>query len=51
MEKQLFYIVIKNGQPMDFKPRSLDAVVQLIRQLEAGLDRATQHSPYTVGLA
>ena len=49
MEKQ--YVVIRNGQRTHHAPRSLDEVVTLIRKLEARLDRFTQHSPYTVGLA
>ena len=45
------YIVIKNGRKMDFRPRSIDAVIELIRRLEVGIDRATQHSPYTIGIS
>ena len=50
MENQ--YVVLKNGKVMQgFTPRSLDQVIWLIRELEKGLDRATQHSPYTIDLA
>lgn len=49
MEKQ--YIIRKDGQPMSFTPRALDHAIALIRELERGLDRLTQHSPYTLDLA
>ena len=42
------YIILKNGEPMEFKPRPLQNAVWLIQQLESGLDRLTQHSPYTI---
>ncbi len=42
------YIILKNGEPMAFKPRPLQNAVLLIQQLESGLDRLTQHSPYTI---
>lgn len=45
------YIVIKNGRKMDFRPRSIDAVIELIRRLEEGMNRLTQHSPYTIGIS
>ncbi len=43
------YIILKNGEPTEFKPRSLPQAVQLIRQLESNFDRYNQHSPYTIG--
>jgi len=45
------YIVLKNGEAMDFKPRPINQVIWLINELERGLDRLTQHSPYTIGKA
>tara|TARA_R100000742_G_C4227752_1_gene49997 strand:- start:155 stop:313 length:159 start_codon:yes stop_codon:yes gene_type:complete len=42
------YIVLKNGKPMDFQPRPINQAIWLIRKLEEGLDRLTQHSPYTI---
>ena len=42
------YIILKNGTPMDFEPRPLQSVVFLIQQLELGLDRLKEHSPYTI---
>ena len=49
MEKQ--YIIRKDGEPMGFTPRALDHAIVLIRELEKGLDRLKQHSPYTLDLA
>ncbi len=43
------YIILKNGKPMDFKPRPLQNAVWLIQQLESHMDRLTEHSPYTIG--
>ncbi len=43
------YIILKNGKPMDFEPRPLQNAVWLIQQLELGLDRLKEHSPYTIG--
>jgi len=43
------YIVLKNGKPMDFKPRPIQGVIYLIQHLESHIDRSTQHSPYTIG--
>tara|TARA_Y100000817_G_C16389844_1_gene338488 strand:+ start:309 stop:455 length:147 start_codon:yes stop_codon:yes gene_type:complete len=42
------YIILKNGKPMDFEPRPLQNAVWLIQQLELGLDRLKEHSPYTI---
>lgn len=49
------YTVLKNG--VEFKhPRiptqsiSLNWVVAVIRHLEKDMDRATEHSPYTIGV-
>ena len=36
---------------MTFKPRPLEAAIELVRMLEAGMDRLTQHSPYTIDRA
>ena len=43
------YIILKNGKPMDFKPRPLQNAIWLIQQLESHMDRLTEHSPYTIG--
>ena len=49
MDSQLNnYIVLKNGVDMQFKPRTLENAVKLIQMLEEGMDRLTQHSPYTI---
>ena len=49
MDSQLNnYIVLKNGVDMQFKPRTLETAVKLIQMLEEGMDRLTQHSPYTI---
>ena len=42
------YIILKNGEPMKFKPRPLQNAFWLIRQLESGIDRLTERSPYTI---
>jgi hypothetical protein len=50
MENQ--YIVLKNGKRMEeFLPQSLNQIIELVRRLELGLDRLTDHSPYTVDIA
>ena len=49
MEKQ--YIIRKDGNVMEFVPRPLDNAIHLIRELEKGLDRLKQHSPYTLDIA
>jgi len=45
------YIILKNGEAMDFEPRPIERMIWLIRQLESGIDRLTEHSPYTIGKA
>jgi len=45
------YIILKNGEVMDFEPRPLESVIFLIQQLESHLDRLKDHSPYTIGKA
>ena len=45
------YIILKNGEVMDFKPRPIKQAIWLIQQLESGLDRLKEHSPYTIGKA
>jgi len=45
------YIILKNGNPMTFAPRPLEAAIELVRMLEEGMDRLTQHSPYTIDRA
>ena len=45
------YIILKNGEVMDFEPRPIKQVIWLIQQLESGLDRLKEHSPYTIGKA
>ena len=47
----LEYIILKNGKRMDFRPRPMHAAIELIRRLEEGMDRLTQHSPYTIDRA
>lgn len=49
MEKQ--YIILKDGKPMEFDPRPLENAIWLVRELERGLDRLKQHSPYTIDFA
>jgi hypothetical protein len=43
------YEVLKNGKPMGSFIGTLDQCIKAIQLLESGLDRYTQHSPYTVG--
>lgn len=43
------YQVLRNGEPMKRSQGTLQQVVSLIRLLESGMDRLTQHSPYTIG--
>ena len=45
------YIILKNGKATDFGPLNMEDTINLIRILESTLDRNTQHSPYTIGLA
>jgi hypothetical protein len=47
MDSQL-YEVLKNGKPTGVIG-DMELVVHVIRHLEAMIDRATQHSPYTIG--
>ena len=51
MDTQLAnYIILKNGKRLEtFRPDTLEMAVEVIRHLEAMMDRATQHSPYTIG--
>jgi len=47
------YIILKNGKSfVDDKGifiGTLDQCIKAIQLLESGLDRHTQHSPYTIG--
>ena len=43
------YIILKNGEPMSFSPRSIEGAISLIQQLESHMDRLKEHSPYTIG--
>ena len=45
------YFILKNGNRLSsFAPTaSLDLVVSAIRELESGMDRLIEHSPYTIG--
>ena len=43
------YQILKNGEPMGIQG-TLDYIVNAIRNLESNLDRATQHSPFTIEL-
>jgi len=43
------YIILKNGNQMDFTPRDLNGAIKIIRQLESHINRLTEHSPYTIG--
>jgi hypothetical protein len=45
------YIILKNGEAMDFEPRPIEQAIWLVQKLEEGLDRLRQHSPYTIGKA
>lgn len=44
-----YYIILKNGEPMDFEPRPLQNIIWILNELERGLDRLKEHSPYTIG--
>lgn len=46
-----YYIILKNGEPMEFKPRPILNAIYLIQQLESHIDRLKEHSPYTIGRA
>jgi hypothetical protein len=43
------YQILKNGEPAGIVG-TLDYIVSAIRNLESNLDRATEHSPYTIAL-
>ena len=43
------YQILKNGEPAGIVG-TLDYIVNAIRNLESNLDRATEHSPYTIAL-
>jgi hypothetical protein len=43
------YIVLKSGKSMGSFIGTLDQCIKAIQLLESGLDRYTQHSPYTIG--
>ena len=43
------YIILKNGNQMDFTARDLNGAIKIIRQLESHINRLTEHSPYTIG--
>ena len=45
------YIILKNGNQMDFTPRDLNGAIRIIRQLESHINRLTEHSPYTIAKA
>ena len=47
--QKVMYQVLRNGEPMKRSQGTLQQVVSLIRLLESGMDRLTQHSPYTIG--
>lgn len=36
---------------MEFKPRPILNAIYLIQELESGIDRLKEHSPYTIGRA
>ena len=44
------YEVLKNGKSIGIAG-SLALVVEAIRDLESDMNRLTEHSPYTIGLA
>ena len=44
------YEVLKNGESTGVIG-SMELVVHVIRHLESMIDRAKEHSPYTIGLA
>ena len=49
MDTQLAnYIILKNGFHMHLRPRTLDQAIKLVQMLEEGMNRLTQHSPYTI---
>jgi hypothetical protein len=49
MDTQLAnYIILKNGVDMQLPPRTLDQAIKLVQMLEEGMNRLTQHSPYTI---
>jgi hypothetical protein len=43
------YQILKNGQPAGIVG-TLDYIVNAIRNLESNLNRAVDHSPYTIAL-
>jgi len=43
------YQVLENGKPLADMTGTLEQVIKMVRFLEAFLDRATQHSPFTIG--
>ena len=44
------YYILENGKRMEqFSARPLQNILWLLRELEKGLDRLKQHSPYTIG--
>ena len=43
------YQVLENGEPVADLTGTLEEVVNMIRFLESFIDRATQHSPFTIG--
>jgi len=43
------YQILKNGEPAGIVG-TLDYIVNAIRNLESNLDRASEHSPYTIEL-
>lgn len=45
------YIVLKDGKRMEeFEPRTLNVIIELVRRLEMGMNRNTDHSPYTIDI-
>jgi hypothetical protein len=47
--KKKEYIILKDGKLLEtFRPDSLEMAVEVVRHLEAMMDRNTQHSPYTI---
>lgn len=42
------YNIIKDGKIWTIAPVSLEQCIKTIQLLESGLDRNTQHSPYTI---
>ena len=43
------YQILKNGEPIGIQG-TFDYIGNAIRNLESNLDRATQHSPFTIEL-